>query len=299
MSRKQIAFTLIELLVVIAIIGILSGLIVVSMGGMTDKASIAKSQIFSNSLRNSLMSNLVSEWKFDGSGLNDGDNATTAYTQDTWGGGNNCAISGTPKVKAGSNCINNSCIQFNGSTSDYLSCTTGSNLSLSDSISLEFWTKITAAPTEDYAFIVGKAYDYFVMLGTASATALYFCIYDTSNTKICAGTCPNLGYNSWHHVVATFDKALSSQRLKLFIDGGLSRFSDGNGMAIRKASNTLYMGYTNGYFNGLIDGVRIYNAALPTSQIKEQYYAGLNNLLISNQITNEEYLSKINDIARQ
>jgi prepilin-type N-terminal cleavage/methylation domain-containing protein len=46
------AFTLIELLVVIAIIGILSGLIVVSMGGVTQKANIAKAQVFSNSLKN-------------------------------------------------------------------------------------------------------------------------------------------------------------------------------------------------------------------------------------------------------
>ena len=48
------AFTLIELLVVIAIIGILSGLIVVTMSGVTQKARIAKAQAFSNSLRNAL-----------------------------------------------------------------------------------------------------------------------------------------------------------------------------------------------------------------------------------------------------
>jgi prepilin-type N-terminal cleavage/methylation domain-containing protein len=70
------AFTLIELLVVIAIIGILSALIIVGMSSTTQKATIAKAQVFSNSLRNSLMNNLISEWKFNGSGLNDGDNAT-------------------------------------------------------------------------------------------------------------------------------------------------------------------------------------------------------------------------------
>jgi prepilin-type N-terminal cleavage/methylation domain-containing protein len=71
------AFTLIELLVVIAIIGILSGLIVVSMSGVTQKATIAKAQVFSNSLRNSLMLNLISEWKLDGN------------ANDSWSGGNN------------------------------------------------------------------------------------------------------------------------------------------------------------------------------------------------------------------
>ena len=64
MSKK--AFTLIELLVVIAVIGILSGLIVVSMGGITTKANIAKLQVFSNSIKNSLMSDFVAEYRLDG-----------------------------------------------------------------------------------------------------------------------------------------------------------------------------------------------------------------------------------------
>jgi len=78
------SFALIELLVVIATIGILSGLIVVSMSGVTNKATIAKGQIFSNSLRNSLMANLVSEWKFD-----QVNNPSTDQTPDSWSGGNN------------------------------------------------------------------------------------------------------------------------------------------------------------------------------------------------------------------
>ncbi|MFA5432139.1 MAG: LamG-like jellyroll fold domain-containing protein [Candidatus Paceibacterota bacterium] len=52
-------------------------------------------------------------------------------------------------------------------------------------------------------------------------------------------------------------------------------------------------------FNGLIDDVRLYNTAIPISQIKEQYYLGLNNLLNSRGITKEEYLSRVNSIAQQ
>ena len=63
--NKRTAFTLIELLVVIAIIGILSGLIIVSVSGAAQKATIAKAQIFSNSLRNSLMMNMVAEFKLE------------------------------------------------------------------------------------------------------------------------------------------------------------------------------------------------------------------------------------------
>ena len=70
------SFTLIEILVVIVIIGILSAFIIVSMVGVSDKARIAKSQAFANSLRNSLLINLVSEWK-----LNDGSGTTAS---DSW-----------------------------------------------------------------------------------------------------------------------------------------------------------------------------------------------------------------------
>ena len=112
------AFTLIELLVVIAIIGILSGLIVVAMGGMTQKASIAKSQIFSNSLKNSLMLNLVSEWKFDESTT--AINGTTI--QDSWSSGYNGTLSsiGDPAVnKVSTDCVSGKCLSFDG-VDDYV-----------------------------------------------------------------------------------------------------------------------------------------------------------------------------------
>lgn len=42
-----------------------------------------------------------------------------------------------------------------------------------------------------------------------------------------------------------------------------------------------------------MDDVRIYNVAMSTSQIKEQYYSGLNSLLASGNINKEEYKQRL------
>jgi hypothetical protein len=55
--------------------------------------------------------------------------------------------------------------------------------------------------------------------------------------------------------------------------------------------------YSSVYFTGSVDDVRIYNAAMSASQIQEQYYVGLNNLLANGGITNEEYRKGIKGIA--
>ena len=134
--NKKLAFTLIELLVVIAVIGILSGLIVVSMSGTSQKATIAKAQIFSNSLRNSLMSDMVSQWKFDEA------SGTTAY--DFWGG-NNATLSGTvlPQITT-AGCVYGNCLYLDGANS-YLSVANVNNLKFSTgTASIWFkWSNLT------------------------------------------------------------------------------------------------------------------------------------------------------------
>jgi hypothetical protein len=50
------------------------------------------------------------------------------------------------------------------------------------------------------------------------------------------------------------------------------------------------------YFSGMVDDVRVFNTIIPTSQIQEQYYTGLNKLLNNGGITKEEYLSRVLDL---
>ncbi|MFA5714917.1 MAG: LamG domain-containing protein [Candidatus Paceibacterota bacterium] len=284
------SFTLIELLVVIAIIGILSGLIIVGMNGMSQKATIAKVQIFSNSLRNSLMLNIVGEWKFDGSGVIDGGYATSTYTQDTWNGGISGTIHGTPLVYSGSNCINGSCLFFNGS-SDYITYTPIHFNDLSP-YTYSAWVKWgAAAPAATSPF--GASYCssnvwFYVGLNFAHRA------YGSGSSQTITGS--NIGVvfnNNWHNIVWTVD---SSRNMKLFVDG----IQNGNTTVISTTTEAYYSSIGAGYhcsspnylWNGYIDEVRVFNAPLPTSQIKEQYYAGLNRLLANGGITKEEYIER-------
>jgi prepilin-type N-terminal cleavage/methylation domain-containing protein len=140
--KIKTAFTLIELLVVIAIIGILSGLIVITMSGTTQKATIAKAQVFSNSLRNSLMMNIIGEWKFD--------ELTTAIDgtaiQDSWGGVNNgtldtnsVAADSTDKLRSGTDCISDKCLYFDA-VDDYIDCGSN-NLNNIEKVTISAWIK--------------------------------------------------------------------------------------------------------------------------------------------------------------
>jgi prepilin-type N-terminal cleavage/methylation domain-containing protein len=307
MSKKQIAFTLIELLVVIAIIGILSGLIIVGMNGMTQKATIAKLQVFSNSLKNSLLMNLVSEWKFDGTTA-DGGTIVASDVLDTWSSINNGVVTATPPiVKTGSICVVGSCLSFDG-IDDYVdiagSNVSTSNLAITGAITLSAWTKFNVLGTSTTIIGRGVAFtgdaNYGYCLSKLGATnKIYFDIYSTTTRFYISSGSVAIGNADWHYIVATWDGTTSTNRFKIYIDGAL---------AAQGTSTISTIGQPNYYFrigrdgigqypfNGLIDEVRVYNATVPTSQIKEQYYSGLNKLLANSGIDVKEYQKRLAEI---
>ncbi len=282
------AFTLIELLVVIAIIGILSGLIVVSMSGVTDKATIAKAQVFSNSLRSSLMLNLVSEYKFE------------TDASDSWGT-NTGTITGATIV---SNCVIGSCLNFVGGTTNNVSVADSVTLdniwSASHNFTLEAW--INPVFYAGYQGIINKrSSGYF----SASPGGLFIDnvgnnLSLTIGTGNDAETATSANYtlskfNTWIHVVGTSN----GSQLRLYINGVA-----GNPVSFTQnppANNDILTigawSLNSRPFSGKIDNARLYNSAIPTSQIKENYYTGLNKLLINGQISKTEYSERINSIA--
>jgi prepilin-type N-terminal cleavage/methylation domain-containing protein len=289
------AFTLIELLVVIAIIGILSGLIVVSMSGLTQKATVAKAQVFSNSLRNSLMLNLVAEYKLEGN------------VNNSWSSNYNGSLVG---VTASTDCIFGYCYYFDGDN-DLISLSSSLIFTPTQPWSFEHWMKWDMTNRVDtHVFYAGAGgvrpnmllryadNNRFVFRSNGFGTSAYLLFpLDSSNSYL----------NKWTHLVWSAD---GNGNLYLYINGiflgnlGSSGAVDSSmdfsfvGRGYSARDYITYPGNTY-YFKGIIDEIRIYNAAIPTSQIKEQYYSGLNKLLANGSISQSEYLKIINETAQK
>ncbi|MFA5072272.1 MAG: LamG-like jellyroll fold domain-containing protein [Candidatus Pacearchaeota archaeon] len=297
----QQAFTLIELLVVIAIIGILSGLIVVSMSGATQKATIAKAQVFSNSLRNSLMANLISEWNFN--------ETSGASTIDGWSGAKtgtlvNFNFDSTDGWQSDSQCISGGCLQLDG-TDDYINYGDIYRPDRVNNRTYSFWVypiNLTGATV----FSTGGLYHSkagFSLFEFTSTTTTVGYDFDVSPYRSDFNITADI--DKWNFFVLSIDISDPTNTvLKLYKNGVyISSMTQARATAGQWYKSFLIGSYysgsldtPSGFLNGKIDQFRIYNTSLPTSQIQEQYYAGLNSLLTSGNINKEEYKQKLSNL---
>lgn len=283
---KQLAFTLIELLVVIAIIGILSGIILVSMSGSTESARIAKLRVFGNSVRDVLGANLVSEWKFDGDGA------------DTW---SNKTLTLVNSPTSTSGCPQNSCYTLNGTT-QYAYVADDALFNFGDKMSVFLWVK--GGANKDNNIIsqynsVGNQRGWILYPGVGDGTIMR--VYISADGTATAGQTRDyygsqiILDNAWHLIGFTFNAGT----LKLYRDGIEDTSVTKNkqdALTIYNSTADIMIGAQSGltgYFNGSIDEVRLYNAAIPTSQIRENYLAGIKQLLAKGGITQDEYNQRI------
>jgi len=286
------SFTLIEILVVIVIIGILSGFIIVSVSGVSDKARVAKGQAFANSLKNSLMMNLVAEYKFNGSGISDGQPATTDYTKDTWGN-NNGTIGGSPLVRSGSNCLADSCLEFNGST-DYVNAGTGTTITNLSEKTVIFWIKTSDGLAGGCAWYAGYWDSPYgdMAYGYTNDNKMTVYLKNTAGTAVSWYKVIELSSNKWKQMGYTWNGSTA----RLIDDGNfVSTTLSLNGTIGSTVANSIGSG--NGYFKGLIDELRIYSKAVSSWEIKQDYYAGLNKLMAKDEMEKQEYSQKMNQLA--
>ena len=292
--NKNKSFTLIELLVVIVIIGILAGVIMISTSSSIDKANVARLKVFSDSLRNSLINNLVSEWKFEGITAAE-QTVTSSDLQDKWGGNNsNIIIHGAPKVKDKEDCASQKCLSFSG-TSDYVTCGNGGanlNVHSGDSMTVEAWVNLNVLGRLQTITSKWTPWIFFI---TSDNRQCFYIKSNGADVSIAANT--TLSAKKWHHVVVVYTK--SNLTATFYLDGkldGSPAFTTGIDNLLDGRLQIGGYGNLNTLMNGKIDDVRIYNTSLSSSKIRQDYIAGLNLLLSKSAISNEEYNQRIKEL---
>ncbi|MFA5232558.1 MAG: LamG domain-containing protein [Candidatus Paceibacterota bacterium] len=288
------SFTLIEILVVIVIVGIISAFIIVSVSGVSQKANIAKGQAFSNSLKNSLLLNLVSEWK-----LNE---TSGTEVSDSWSGGNTGTWYGeggdytSPSWRTGSECVSGGCLAFDG-TDDYVSIVDSDSLKMdSGNITIMAWAK---SDKDSYGSLYGIAIKYPVGQGTTPFYGLEisnsnwgFRVRDVSGNSI--QLLKPIIKDKWMLLVGVRD----GNKAKLYINGKIESENTTATLGSTNNDHPFNIGryWTTASFSGLIDDVQIYNAAIPTSRIQQNYYSGLSKLLVQSGFDMVEYQQRIGEL---
>jgi len=290
--NKNKSFTLIELLVVIVIIGILAGVIMISTSSSIDKASFAKAQAFSSTVQEELLSNLVSEWAFN-------EPEVSGKTLDSWGNNDGTIIGAVYRDNTANKCVFGGCYEFNGSSS-YIDL--GSDILISQTN--QGWTAMYWINSVDTSLIQhvnsAEADDF-----NANWLAIY-------NRKLAVWNV-DPGYwkygstifenNKWYQIVFVCDPG--GTKYRFYVNGGTEAGDHVNNvwspaysaLKVRYIGRYEYAGSYSRYFKGQIDDVRVYSEALSSSQIKQNYIAGLNSMLSNGSISKQEYNERINTLA--
>lgn len=154
---------------------------------------------------------------------------------------------------------------------DYVNAADNDNLSFSPTQVNTVCLWLKGGSQVDTTRILAKSSSsvYNYDLNVTSNTIIQAHTYDgVNNKKVSFGTVLN---NNWHFLCAVFDR---TGLLKTYLDGNFVASTDISTMTDTRNTANLTIGSfpaPSGYFNGIIDDVRIYNKALSADEIRHQY----------------------------
>ena len=275
---KQKAFTLLELLVVITIIGILASIVVGSMSGSTDSATIAKGKAYAQQVHALLGHEAILDLSFNENAYNtcsDGKDVCDAS-----GYGNNGEISGAAFVASQ---IDGHALSFDG-LNDYVTISDNPLWDFgTDDFSINFWFKTSGTERAHALNFGGVSSNNLCFNFNNSPYGVW--VYWMGGGSPAVRTTSFYNDGNWHNLFFT----RSGNLFKLFLDGVFVH-STTNSSSIQVNSFSIGSAYATVYFwNGLIDDVRVYAEAIPSTEIQKQYAQGLKKLLANQAITQEEY----------
>ncbi|MDD5626262.1 MAG: DUF2341 domain-containing protein, partial [Patescibacteria group bacterium] len=206
--------------------------------------------------------NLVGYWKF-----NDGPGATV---HDYSGEGNTGTVTSGLSLIAGP--VGPAMSFFSNKN---VSVPTSSELSPTTAVSVEFWIYPTARYS-DWGWILGKTRESYSLNWEGWNARIRWAVANCGGIEWAGGGVPYLSYNTWTHVVATYDKTLPSNQKNVYYNGVLGE-SQTCTNDIPVVANAFTMSIDSSIpanKPGGLDEVRIYNKALSQEEITAHYNLG-------------------------
>jgi hypothetical protein len=193
-----------------------------------------------------------------------------------WGSNHGTAV-GTPDLKDGTSCITGKCLSFNGST-DYVDCG-NLGIPINGPATISGWFYFRDLTTDQGLYSI-------LFRGNWGST------YVTHNSTYFPGVV--FVVNTWYNIALTYSGDTSTAKL-IVNSTSYNANTQGAPNAI-VALTDFHIGRESSFFNGLIDDVRIYNSVIPTSQIQQNYFAGLNKLFAKRVIKISEYQNRLTEL---
>ncbi len=270
-------FTLIELLVVISIISLLASIVLASINGTRQKASLAAAKEFSASAYHLFGSDAYALWDFDegsgssatdSSGNNFGFTFNSAPTWITGALGRGYAVTLSNHYGTTATNPNVSIPASNG----------GAN------ISIGAWIKTSSTATQFIASVdgtVGLSPGYNFSLCLSNGVVDFYMNWGVSGCNVGAGSLKNVSDGIWHYVLVSVDM---NKVVSIYVDSKLDRsvpFSHPTGSFGNGMSSIFFVVGENPYppngftVVGSLDEVHVYGHSVTLGEAQELYAEGL------------------------
>jgi len=215
----------------------------------------------------------VAQWNLDeGSG-------TTAYDGIAT---NNGTFVSTPTWQTAPDCVNGSCLSFDG-VDDYVNLGADTSVQVSSKTTIMAWVKMDTYNSSTSRYIFGRSD--FVIYSDSGSTDKVISLKVSNGTSYYPRVVDVMPLNEWHNLAVTYDGTLDSNNVVTYFDG-VKQYATTVTGSLSSPTSTWYIGGKSsgwGFFDGMIDDVRIYDYALTDSQVKQHYNAGLNRLGLVSQ----------------
>jgi prepilin-type N-terminal cleavage/methylation domain-containing protein len=273
--KKNKAFTLIELLIVVAIIGIIAGIIVVTVQNAIHRATIARSLSFSRAIEQTLGLDLRGSWPFNGRAL------------DRSGWNNHGTLHNfTPTTGDWVPGVIGEALRFDG-VDDFVKVPNHPNLNPT-SITIEIWYFPHNALTTITQNQIRKEGSYLIQHSMA-AGRLRPHVWTGGIFRVMEADGYFTANNIWYHIIMTYEATTGV--MNLYRNGSLFKTVTFSALPISTNIEPLYIGTGSigtEPTDGIIDEIRIYSRAMPASYIQKRYVEGVKSLAENGGITQEE-----------